>query len=190
MERQTIVDMALSVVGLGANPKFPEKKLAYVELIAPGETLGKIRDMIQMSGCGLTVAGIWRKAGVKHYKINTPYIVGTGVSRLVTLAHKVNAWIPYHPTLRPQLGDMVLVGDNGEGGVEHVFTVVAASTNGEDFESVDGGQRDTEGHQVIFHKKRIWKGARDVAFIGNDPGSVKLGGRRIMGWVDCTKLPA
>ena len=188
MERQTIVDAALSVVGLGANPAQPENKLAYTELIAPSEPEYKIRDMLKMSGCGLTVAGIWRKAGVKHYKLNPPYIVGTGISRLVTLAHKVGAWIPYSKDVTPSLGDMVLVGDNGEGGVEHVYTVVFVSDDGREFESVDGGQKDPKGFQTILHKNRIWKDRRDIAFIGNDPGNNAMG-RKIMGWVDCTKLP-
>lgn len=190
MERDAFVQAALSVVNLGANPKHLDMKQAYIDLVAPEEPEGKVNDMLKMSGCGLTVAGIWRMAGVKHYKLNPPYVVGTGVSRLVTLANKVGAWIPFKRDALPDLGDMVLVGDNGDGGIEHVFTIVATGPTCADFESVDGGQRDEEGFQIIRHKRRIWKGQKDVAYVGSDPGSNLLGGRRIIGWADCTKLPS
>jgi hypothetical protein len=183
MERQAFVDAAVAVVGLGANPRHVENRTLYVRLIASGEPTAKTRDMIRMSGCALTVAGIWRTAGVVHTKLEPPYIIGTAVSRLISVARQADAWIPYNEELRPSPGDVVLVGDNKLGGSEHVFTVV--ESEGSNLESVDGGQLDLEGYQVIKRKKRLWKGQVDASYSGN----MLSKGRKIIGWIDCTRLP-
>lgn len=189
MERQAFVDAALAVIGLGANPHDKEKLQAYTDLIAPKESAQKIHDMLLMSGCGLTVAGIWRKAGVVNSVLSSPYVIGSAISRLTVLAHHCGAWVNFSKGKYPDLGDMVLIGDNGAGGIEHVYTVVSSDGSG-GLESVDGGQRDSGLYQVILRKKHLWKDQRDISYIGSDPGSAALGGRRIYGWVDCTKLPS
>lgn len=188
-ERQVFVDAARSVIGLGANPKDPEKKDSYSTLISPGESIAMAYDMLQMSGCGLVVAGIWRLSGVVSPKLDPPYIIGSAISRLTTFAHKVGAWTTFRAGIFPQSGDMVMVGDGGSGGVEHVFTVIDIAGDGYALESVDGGQRDSDGFQTVLHKRRIWKGQRDIAYMGNDPGNAIMGGRKIYGWVDVEKLP-
>lgn len=194
-----ILEEADQVVGLNADPKDGESREHYLNLIAPGETEAMQKSMLEMSGCGLTVAGLWRNAGIKHYKLDPPYIIGTGVSRLVTLAHKVpEAWVNFAEDKLPSLGDMVLVGDNGAGGVEHVYTVTAISSDAElVLESVDGGQRTDrrnpqtgKGFQLILAKKRVWRKGRDLVFSGTDPGANIMGGRKIYGWVDVSKLEA
>lgn len=186
MERQVFVDAALAVADFGANPNkgnLPD----FLDLIAPGESEAKAKSMAQMSCCGLVVAGIWRAAGVIDSHIEPPYIIGSAISRLTVLAHHVDAWINFTVGAYPNPGDMVLVGDNGAGGVEHVFTIVSSDGAG-GFESVDGGQRDSAQYQTILKKKRIWSGQKDKAYMGSDPGSA-LAGRKIYGWVDCEKLP-
>lgn len=187
------VDCALSFKDLCANPNNPDAREAYLDAIAPGETESMKKQMATMSGCGLIVAAVWRLLGVKHYKLDPPYIVGTAVSRLVTLARKVNAWVPFKTDQLPNPGDMVLIGDNGAGGVEHVYTVtsVTPAADGQPvvLESIDGGQRDLAKYQLVLAKKRVWRGNKDIVFTASDPGSAKVGGRKIYGHVDVTKLP-
>lgn len=187
MERHLFVDAAMAVVGLGANPRFPEKQEAYAQLIAPDELPLKTRDMLRMSGCALTVAGIWRAVGITHTKLNPPYVIGTAVSRLLSIARQVDAWVPYSRGALPRPGDVVLVGDNKTGGTEHVFLVsaIVSSSTGDYLESIDGGQRDAQGYQVIERKKRLWIGQLDAVYTKE----VLSKGRKIIGWVDCTKLP-
>lgn len=188
-DRQVFVDAAKAIVGLGASPKNPDTRQAYLDLIAPGETdKNKINSMATMSGCGLVVAGIWRAAGVQDPHLTSPYIIGTAVSRLSVLAHSCGAWTNWSADDFPDLGDAVLVGDNGAGGVEHIYTVTYSSYEGTALSSVDGGQRDPNGFQTILAKNRLWKGQKDIAYLGTDPGS-NINGRKIIGWIDCTKLP-
>jgi len=182
MERQQFVDAALSVVGLGANPKDPYALVDYTNLIAPGETEQRANSMLSMSDCGLVVAGIWRKAGVVHPSLDPPYIDQTAISRLTTLAHKYGAWVNFSQGSFPEPGDMVLIGDNGAGGTEHVFTVVEISSDGAHLVSVDGGQRDDDHYETILKKNRIWKGQSDLT-----PPSSR---RKICGWINCTLLPS
>lgn len=189
--RSKAVEIARAMAGLGANPKKPETRQRYLEVIAPGEPDAKRDEMGTMSGCGLLVAGIWRELGVKAKALEPPYKVGSGVSRLIQIARAAKAWVPFKKDARPAPGDMVLVGDNGAGGVEHVYTVVAVreGEGGIEIESVDGGQRDGERCQLVLLKNRVWKGNRDCVRSGSDPGAAVAGGRVIQGWVDVSRLP-
>lgn len=189
--RKRAVEIARSMAGLSANPRKAEGRLRYVALIAPGEAEGKAKEMATMSGCGLLVAGIWRELGVKAAQLEPPYKVGTAVSRLIQVARAAKAWVPYKKDARPAPGDMVLVGDNGAGGVEHVYTVVSVTegAQGLEIESIDGGQRDQERCQLVLLKQRVWKGNRDCVRSGSDPGAQLAGGRVIQGWIDVSRLP-
>lgn len=183
--------LALEVVGLSADPTKPESRARFLELIAPGESPARQTEMAKMSTCGLVVAGIWRAAGLQDPRIAPPYKTQTAVSRLIVIGIKCGGWTVARAKKCPQEGDMVLVGDNAAGGVEHVYTVTGVTfddMNNPVLESVDGGQRES-GHQCILKKKRVWKSGQDIVFQGSDPGSTTKGGRKIYGWVDCTKLP-
>ncbi len=191
--RDRIVEEANAVEGLTADPQYgdPEK---YLDLVGPGETKEIRQAMLGMSGCALTVAGIWRRVGIKHAKLAPPYKNGSAVSRLISIAREVGAWVPFKNGLVPTPADMVLVGDNTQaGGVEHVYTIVAILD--ETIHSVDGGQRTRrldaktgKGFQAIYGKTRVWKKDRDIVFAGTDPGAAVAGGRKIYGWVDAAKL--
>lgn len=189
--RSKAVEIARAMAGLSANPRDPESRRRYLEVIAPGEPDAKTKEMATMSGCGLLVAGIWREIGVKAKQLDPPYKVGSGVSRLIQIARAAKAWVPFKKDARPQPGDMVLVGDNATGGVEHVYTVVAVSdgAQGLEIQSVDGGQRDAERCQLVRLKDRVWRGSRDCVLSGSDPGAELAGGRVIQGWVDLSRLP-
>ena len=189
--RNKIVDFALTCAGLGADPAKPDNKKRYIELIAPGEIPHTQDEMAKMSGCALLIGGIWRHVGVNASALQPPYKVGTAISRLVTIARSANAWIPFKAGEYPGPGDMVLVGDNGKGGVEHVYTVVGIEMSDEKvaIRSIDGGQRDAKSHQLVLLKERVWRGRQDIVVNASDPGGQKAGGRVIQGWVDVSKLP-
>lgn len=172
--RSIFVENALSVEGLGGAP---EHQADYLALIAPGETEAMQRDMLQMNGCALTVRGLWRMAGVNHPILQRPYRIGMAVSDVVQIGKDAGAW---RTTGQPLPGDVFLI-DN----LEHVGTVVERPTETE-IASIDGGQRDSFGHQLIRHRTRVFV---DGALFGND--GVNDGVRRnLIGYIDCTALAA
>lgn len=180
--RQYITGSARRCAGLRAD--FQD----YLNFIAPGETPVRQAEMAKMSGCALTIAGIWRDAGLKDARLDPPYKNGQAISRLYAIALVNKAWKPYIKNLFPQPGDMVLIGNNTqEGGVEHVYTIVNIIEDGF-FDTVDGGQVDNK-LQCIKAKRHKWTGNRDRSLASSDPGSNISGGRLIIGWVDVTALP-
>lgn len=183
--RTKIVAAAPTIVGLDADPADPDQRRGYLELIAPGESAGVAAEMATLSGCGLVVAGLWRAAGVKDAQLNAPYRVGTAISRLVSIAHAAGAWVSFAAGRFPEPGDMVLVGDNGAGGIQHVFTVTAITVDQQgaaQIESVDGGQRDAKGFETILARSRTWDGSRDTV--------AREASRLIVGWINASLLPA
>ncbi len=187
--RDNIVDVAFSVVGYGENPRDPEMRQAYIDLIAPGETPIMQAGMIHASGCGLTVGGIWRRAGLVDKRLDPPYKVGHAIARLIEIAKDHNGWKVYKGSGMPEPGDMVMVGDNGAGGTQHVYTVTSVDVDTKVIESVDGGMRDTQGFETIKRKRRIWSGGTDAMYENMDHPAKIYGGRKIIGWVDVTTLP-
>ncbi|WP_437623912.1 hypothetical protein [Sorangium sp. So ce1151] len=183
--RARIVAAAPTVVGLDADPADPDRRRAYIELIAPGESTRASAELANVSGCGLVVAGLWRAAGVKDARLNAPYRPGTAISRLVSIAHTVGAWVSFAAGRFPEPGDMVLVGDNSTGGIEHVFTVTAITVDAQgsaQIESVDGGQRDGKRFETILARSRSWQGSSDTV-VGD-------ASRLIIGWINTSLLPA
>jgi hypothetical protein len=188
--RDRVVAYAQSIVGVSANPESPDSRQQYLDLIAPGESEAQQRTLADMSGCGLVVAGIWRELGVTARELDAPYRPGSGISRLVAIARRAGAWIPFSTDERPSPGDAVLVGD-GPGETEHVYTVISVGDvdGAIQVESVDGGQRDAAHQETICAKQRVWRGRRDIVFAGSDPGAASAAGRTITGWIDVSKLP-
>ncbi len=190
--RQMIVSTAKFIVGLSANPRDAISRAKYLELVGPEETQDMRNQMGSMSGCGLTVAGIWRMAGVKSRLLDAPYRVGTAVSRLISLAREAKAWVPYTDDSKPGIGDMVLIGDNGPGGPEHVYTILSFKNTEEEgvliLRTVDGGQQDYNKYQLILEKNHVWKNGKDHSFFNQEIKTNLAGGRKIYGWINCTKL--
>lgn len=155
------VERAQAVVGLGAHDLPP-----YLDLIAPNAVdranERTCRDLASMSGCALVVRGLWVRGGIRAPKLIAPYKVGRAVADVVAVATEAGALrAPVEP-LRP--GCVVVVG-----GPEHVLTVT--SIQGSTVVSVDGGQRDEQGRQVIRERRRELQGTT-------------LGGRPILHVVD------
>lgn len=159
------VERALAVVGLGAADRSP-----YLDLIAPcaadraDATI--CRDLASMSGCALVVRGLWARAGIRAARLLDPYRVGRAVADVVAVADAAGALRP--PSTAPRPGDVVIIGTP-----EHVLTVV--SVRGQTIISVDGGQRDSLGKQIIMRRDRLLQGSY-------------LGGRPILHVIDCVAL--
>lgn len=177
--RRRIIDVALSFVGVGANPADAVKRQKYMSIVGPAESPSTQAYMADhMSGCGLTVAGVWRASGLHDPSLNAPYKVDQAIARLVAIAHQHYAWVPYAEGAAPSPGDAVVLE-----GPDHIFTVVSiqASGHGYALSSVDGGERDASHAETILHLTRTWSG-------GYDTNSLHTR-RRISGWVDVSKLP-
>lgn len=187
--RERVAEVALAQVGLSADPSTGTRE-SYVQLVAPGESAQMVAAMLTMSGCGLVVAGIWRKVGLEHELLSPPYKIGHAIVRLITVAKQSGAWKVYAKGDFPSIGDMVLVGDGSpSGGIEHVYTVVETDSLNRTLITVDGGQKTVKGFQTVLKKQRTWATGRDVVFNGTDPGSRAVGGRKIIGVIDVLKLP-
>jgi hypothetical protein len=160
----------------------------YYELIAAGEDPAVQEEMGNLSGCALSVRGFWRLFGLRDPRIAGRYKPGMAVNWLVQIATERGGWFTPGDGRLPNPGDMVLVGGDKakDGGVEHVYTVLDVSCDPVVIQSIDGGQVDTAGKQVIHKKQRMWD-ERDGAFWdvvteGTDPGATAHGGRRVQGW--------
>ncbi len=172
--REIFAENALSAEGLGG--AF-ETREAYLALIGPGESDAMLRDMLLMNGCALTVRGLWRQAGVNHSILNRPYKVGMAVADVVQIAKDSDAW---RTSGEPLVGDVFLI-DN----LEHVGTVVERP-NASQVVSVDGGQRDAAGSQLIRKRSRV---LTDGIMFGNDGVNDGVA-RRLIGYCDCVALAA
>jgi hypothetical protein len=170
--RSQFAQNALDVEGLGGAP---ETRDDYLALIAPGESEAMRRDMLQMNGCALVVRGLWRQMGINHNLLNRPYRIGMAVADVVQIAKDSGAW---RTSGEPLVGDVFLI-DN----LEHVGTVVERP-NGSAVISVDGGQRDNFGNQLIRKRSRVLV---DGVMFGNDGVNDGVA-RRLIGYCDCVAL--
>lgn len=173
--RSTVSEVASRLVGLGA----AQERQAYLDLVAVGEDPARAAEMAKNSGCGLTIRGIWRLCGVDDPRLKAPYRPGAVISDLFAIARAVQAVVYPKQDELPDVGDVVLVGSNTDktaGGVEHVFTVVDHTDD--TVTSVDGGQVDAQGHQIIKRLTRPAKWDRKLW----------IGSRRVACWVDVTRL--
>jgi len=160
----------------------------YFELIAAGEDPPLQEEMGKLSGCALSVRGFWRLFGLRDPRIIGRYKPGMAVNWLVQIAQERHGWYTPGDGKLPNPGDMVLVGGDKtrDGGVEHVYTVLEISCDPVIIQSIDGGQVDGAGKQIIQRKQRMWAkrdgGFWDVVTQGTDPGAAAHGGRRVQGW--------
>lgn len=172
--RSIFAENARAVDGIGGAPATRDE---YLDLIGPNESDMMRRDMLQMNGCALTVRGLWRQAGVNHQLLQRPYRIGMAVADVVQIAKDADAW---RTSGEPLVGDVFLI-DN----LEHVGTVIDRP-NPSQIVSVDGGQRDGAGFQLIRRRSRV---LTDGVMFGND--GVNDGVRRtLIGYCDCVALAA
>lgn len=181
--RAAVVREALAVVGLGAHDPEP-----YLDLVGPGESAAIRAAMLTMSGCALVAAGVLRRAGLDAPELAPPYRIGTAVSRLMSLAVHHAAWRSDRHML-PGPGDIVLVR-----APEHVFIVVEPTQldlRTASLVSVDGGQLDAQGRQVVRQRVRRWTLGERWRDRARDDGAAQLLGaeRAVYGWIDVGALP-
>lgn len=193
-------ERAIKLVATYDGVSVSSDRARYVGLLGPGETKA-MQDYFcdpKTSGCALTIRGLWRELGCTDKRVMPSYVFGKAVTWLVAIAKERGGWVAASSGNLPQAGDFVLVGGDKtkDGGVEHVFTVLTASVDGDGaiLSSIDGGQRDDKGQQAILEKKRRWSlrsGAYwDVSSHGSDPGSNAPGGRRVIGWGNIERILA
>lgn len=189
--RAAVVREALAVVGLGAHD--PE---AYLDLVGPGEAPATRAAMLTMSGCALVAAGVLRRAGLRVEdapELAPPYRIGSAVSRLLAVARRCEAWRPMGPGAGlPCRGDIVVLMDP-----EHVLVVVQEpvmlAPDAASIVSIDGGQLDAQGRQVVARRERQWARAAWAAWwrtYGRDERGAWVTERRaVLGWIDAEALP-
>ena len=158
----------------------------YLSLIADGERPGMRDAMKTMSGCALFIRGLWRALGVQDVWLGPPYKIGMAIADVVRTGSKHAAFRPLDQL--PEPGDVVLIGGGADGGgSEHVFLVVNAEHKsvGIDIESMDGGQLDGAGKQLIIGKARHWERKRAATW---DHCGTRI--RKVRRVIDVSKIPA
>lgn len=189
--RDTMVALALSYRGVGMAPA---TRAQYLDLIAAGEHPEIASQMGRMSGCALAIRGYLRLDGFDDPRVRAPYKVGMAIAWLIQMARERRALVapPPHVSQRdlealgmPQPGDVILVGGQGagNGGSEHVYVVTRADPD-RALESVDGGQVDGAGLQVIRERFRRWHLHRGGLWDTPLDGSAK----RVQAWIDLDRL--
>jgi hypothetical protein len=147
-DRLTAFARTLDGVGVSAAP------LQYRGIVGCTETPERAVELAKLSGCALTVRGLWHWAGVRHPILLAPYRTGRAVADLVEIAQDSYALTKVRDELPPLSGgDVVIVGEP-----EHVWTVLDATVT--DYpekgthliRGLDGGQKDAHGNQCIFVK--------------------------------------
>lgn len=180
---ERIVKAALSIDGLSAAP---DKVEAFEGFLRGGvETAAMAHSMAtdpRSSTCGLVVRCLWRLAGVDMPELYRPYRPGFALAELEEFAKSVGAWRSGRDSVfQAKAGDAAFLVEPGGG---HVFTLVEDSWIESPFHSVDGGQVDGAGHQLVLRKERYWWD--DQADIIDETGGRK---RVVLGSVDVSKLP-
>jgi hypothetical protein len=156
--RETMGGAALGVVGLGAARTTAD---AYADLIAAGESANARRGMLAASGCGLVVRGLWRRCGLVDPRLEAPYVVESVIATIEDMAREAGAWRSAADVVgsvyQPQEGDAFLLD-----APVHVATLTrivpseALYIESKWF-SVDGGQRDAGGAELITTRVREYR---------------------------------
>lgn len=153
-DRIEVVAFATALDGLGANPKDPERRKQYLDLIAPGETEERAAAMSLMSDCELVQRAILR-AFIDHPCLSGHYQdrqAGIDLTRIAIESHALRGSV-----FDPSPGDIVIVGGGLDGGgSEHAWTFIGDGTG------VDGGQTDAEGYQEIRIRSHTLSGGFDI----------------------------
>ena len=179
-----VAGIAGSLVGLGTNPDDPVVRRNYLDLIGPFNSEEDRADMATRSGCGLTILGLYRCLGLSKKIAREAwkaYVPSQAFTDMLAIAGRCKVWLPHDTD--PMRADAVVVGINISpnetpekrarlkakwGSPAHVMLVTDV-LDGQVL-SVDGGQKDPEGHQLVTVKRRpltrrgsqVWIGDRRV----------------------------
>lgn len=178
--RSSIAAFAGSLAGLSYAD--PRTRAAYGELLMP-ETCEPPQarlDLRTQSSCGLLARALLRTFGCQHPILRAPYRIGAAIADVDQIARDAGAWHAPTDAYVPGVGDIVRLA-----GPEHVLIVEGFGDEVDDgsimyetggvVSSVDGGQG--------AHGAAIARCERTWAMRG---GALYLGGRSVVGVVDCT----
>jgi hypothetical protein len=103
----------------------------------------------------LVVRAFWRLAGIDDARLRAPYKVGTAVELLYAMALEAGAILTLLNDAEPTPGDVFLLTSP-----EHVGTFIDSSAGSYTvWHSVDGGQRDVGGGELVTHVQRRRSGS-------------------------------
>jgi spore germination protein YaaH len=131
----------------------------YLSVVCPPDHIQSY--MIDMSGCALTAAFVWRCLGIPDSEIWKEYVIGSALTNIINIAKRHSAWITSQSkTTYFQIGDVLYVSSP-----EHMMVVssgitVINSTTIE-FDAINGGGLTADGKQLIsnLRMEAIWNGA-------------------------------
>lgn len=141
---------ALSVargwVGLGAGPKAD----AYTRVILPNDppraalAHANLQVVRTFSSCALVALAYYRALGVADPRLSAPYLGRSdAVTQVVTIGRRLGAWrLPLNGA-RPDVGDVVLIGANGDlrwGTPPYEHVCILTGRDGANVDAVEGGQ--------------------------------------------------
>ena len=143
----------------------------------------------ESSTCGFAVRAAERDAGIADPWLQPPYRprMGHVIEDLLTYARSKGAWADATPgrvTLGrfPVRGSMVAIGDSS--GVTHVYIVTSITVSADGthatITSVDGGQTDAAGKQLIGTRDRVWT-LQGATWVDSPAGAIQ---RIVYGWTD------
>ncbi|MFT3772382.1 MAG: hypothetical protein QM820_43870 [Minicystis sp.] len=170
--RDDVVAYAQTLDGLGADPADPDRRAAYIEVIAPNESEDRGEQMTLMSGCELVQRGILRQF-ITHRLLSARYVNGRAGADLLQIAREAGG---AHAWQRPEPGDILIIGGGTDGGgPEHAYMALTVDDDPDEPEGIlitglDGGQRDDGGYQIITQRDHVLRRGLDHALDANDPG--------------------
>lgn len=183
MTPDDVVDLVTPLAGL----RWPDWR--YQDLLMPAdlEPAANRLALAGQSSCALLARAAWRLLGCAHPILTRPYRVGRAVSDVVEIARDAGAWHDATDPGRPEVGDVVLVGEDGH---EHVYLVTALyGLPGEGWRvhSVDGGQ----GYRGagILARTRTWPSWADRWWDVVDPEPLAPAlTRPVRGWAETARV--
>ncbi len=155
----TLCRAAEAINGLTAN-----EKTSYTQLVSSSATSVPVKTaMLQMSGCALTVLGLYRMLGLQNIVLQRPYKIGMAVADVIKIAKDNMAWepAPFRDDYVFAKGDTVIIGTP-----EHVYTIVSEPEVADGqfkFKALNGGRKTQDGTQLIEiadtwvnYEKGVW----------------------------------
>lgn len=154
--RERFIGIAASYVGCG----YATEAQRFMDLVAPGEAPARQRAIATFdSTCGLACRGWLGEAGLVDRRLAAPYIDGRVNSDLAAMAREAAALITV-AELEP--ADIVIIGAQ-----EHVFVV--ESIDGMEITTLQGGEKDTHGAQIIARMKRTLRSVGMKTLVNDRP---------------------
>ena len=153
---QEIIDFLESIL--------PLTREEVTELIFPHDTVAWRTAYIKsnVSTCALVSMAYLRFLGFSAPELDKPYQkqIGMAISNIVTIGRREKAWLTGKDLLSfPEIGDIVLIGTNGN---EHVLNVTGVSDGNSLLLSTDGGQSNLS---TVAHRERMMITYNGLAYL-------------------------